>query len=559
MLRIQHVRIFTVILTALVWCHGCAQESSEDENRYANERPQADLEAELFAQAFDEANAKREASAELDDTDLTLELLNESLDEDAPQAPSGGDLGLGAPPLNDARATALGKAVPTGQSQMTDQEREEFARRVDALAAEVETTLAEVRTTQKALDQEIEAALSNMFSSDGLSAVADVNRSPECVALTSAIIGGKTYQDIYDYLLGRAALDLGWEQRNPLRDCAMKKDGLSILVLVLDRIENDWVYGTPSPEWVMDALLTAGEFGAKPAGFLADLWAVKFGEKQYFENGLYWRLTNSNRMKRLRPLMSSMEGWEQDFDRMLADNRELKQTLNDTQTTCWKAQGNHRELPETGRTDFVEIMNEVAPRQQEACALVGIDVLELGPLPQQKVQWAEGVEDLSFRAGNGLVTARDVARLFDNWRKARSKKNWNSEYASFVHFSDDSKTQYVAGYDPYPHRYGDTMHYGFRVLRVDFGVYREFLSAYWAPYSDRAYAREHPIEDAREDVKKILLAMEPGIHFLLGHYEEEGMWTWMTLEDALRHPTIYAQSKPFHEYEAMIADALIRR
>ena len=100
------------------------------------------------------------------------------------------------------------------------------------------------------------------------------------------------------------------------------------------------------------------------------------------------------------------------------------------------------------------------------------------------------------------------------------------------------------------------MHYGFRVLRVDFGVYREVLSTYWAPFSDPAYAREHPIEDAREDVKKILLAMEPGIHFLLGHYEEEGISTWMPLEDALRHPTIYAQSTPFHEYEAMIADAL---
>jgi hypothetical protein len=283
---------------------------------------------------------------------------------------------------------------------------------------------------------------------------------------------------------------------------------------------------------------------------------VNFGEKQYFENGLYWRLTNSDRMKRLRQLMSSIEGWEQNFDQMLADNRELKKTLNDTQTTCWRAQGNHRELPETGRADFVDIMNEVAPRQQEACALVGIEVLELGPLPQHDVQWAEGVEDLSFRSGEGLVTARDVARLFDNWRRARSEKNWNSEYASFVHFSDDSKTQYVAGYDPYPHRYGDTMHYGFRVLRLDFGVYREFLSAYWAPYSDRAYAQEHPIEDAREDVKKILLAVEPGIHFLLGHYEEEGMWTWMSLEEALRHPTVYAQSKPFHEYEAMVEDAL---
>ena len=28
------------------------------------------------------------------------------------------------------------------------------------------------------------------------------------------------------------------------------------------------------------------------------------------------------------------------------------------------------------------------------------------------------------------------------------------------------------------------------------------------------------------------------------------------LEEALRHPTVYAHSKPFHEYEAMIADAL---
>jgi hypothetical protein len=558
MLTIHHFPIFTTILIALVWCNACARQGGEEETRYSNETREADLdlEAELFAQAFDEAKAKRDASAEPNDIDLTLELFNESVDEDAPQAPSGGDLGLGAPPLSDTSATAVGKAAPTGQSQMTDQEREEFARRVDALAAEVENTLAEVRTTQKALDREMEDAISNMFSSDGLSAAADVNRIPECVALTNAIIGGKTYQDIYDYLLGRAKLDLGLERRNPLRDCAMKKDGLAILVLVLDRIENDWVYGTPSPEWVMDALLTSGEFGAKPAGFLADLWAVNFGEKQYFENGLYWRLTNSDRMKRLRSLMSSTEGWGQDFDQMLADIGELKKTLNDTQTTCWRAQGNHRELPETGRADFVNIMNEVAPRQQEACALVGIDVLELGPLPQHKVQWAEGVEDLSFRSSDVLVSARDVARLFDNWRRARSKNNWNSEYASFVHFSDYSKTQYVAGYDPYPHRYGDTMHYGFRVLRVDFGVYREFLSAYWAPFSDPAYAREHPIEDAREDVKKILLAIEPGIHFLLGHYQEEGMWTWMTLEDALRHPKIYAQSKPFHEYEAMITDAL---
>ncbi len=558
MLRMQPTRIVIVILIALVWCNGCARESREEESRYSSETRQADhdLEAELFAQAFDEAKAKRETSAEPDDIDLTLELLNESVDEDAPLAPSVGDLGLGAPALNKERAIAPGEPAPSGQSQMTEAEKEEFIRRLDALAAKASVSLAEIDATQKALDRETEEALNRFISESRLGDVDDANRSTECVALTNAIIGGKTYQEIYWHLLGRAELDLGWEQRNPLRDCAMKKDGLSILVLILDRIENDWVYGTPSPEWVMDALLTSGEFGAKPAGFLADLWAVNFGEKQYFENGLYWRLTNSDRMKRLRQLMSSIEGWEQNFDQMLADNRELKKTLNDTQTTCWRAQGNHRELPETGRADFVDIMNEVAPRQQEACALVGIEVKELGPLPQHDVQWAEGVEDLRFRSGDGLVTARDVARLFDNWRKARSKKNWNSEYASFVHFSDDSKTQYVAGYDPYPHRYGDTMHYSFRVLRVDFGIYREFLSAYWAPFSDPAYARERPIEDAREDVKKILLAMEPGIHFLLGHYEEEGMWTWMTLEDALRHPTIYTNSKPFHEYEAMIADAL---
>lgn len=42
----------------------------------------------------------------------------------------------------------------------------------------------------------------------------------------------------------------------------------------------------------------------------------------------------------------------------------------------------------------------------------------------------------------------------------------------------------------------------------------------------------------------------------MGHYEEEGMWTWLTLESALQNPTIYAQSTPFHEYEAMLADAL---
>ncbi|MHA7856659.1 MAG: hypothetical protein ACX94D_01135 [Henriciella sp.] len=530
----RRIRIVIVILTALAWCNGCARESGKAESRNSNETRQAalDLEAELFAQAFDEAKAKREASAEPDDTNLTLELLNESLDEDAPQAPSGGDLGLGAPPLNDARVTAPGKVVPTGQSQMTVQERED--------------------------------AISNAFSGDGLRALADVNRSPECVALTNAIIGGKTDQEIYDYLLGRAELDLGWEQQNPLRDCAMKKDGLSILVLVLDRIENDWVYGPPSPEWLLDALLIAGEYGAVLAGPLADEWIrdlrvdwiSDLSEERYIDNELFFRLTNSERISRLKRLVSFSDERQAGIDDIVVERGDIRTLIKDQQNECWQTQQTYRSYSESEREKYENVLQEAAPQQEATCSDVGIEILFEGPLPHHEVHWAEGVEGLSFRSGNGLVVARDVARLFDNWQKARSKNNWNSEYASFVHFSDDSKTQYIAGYDPYPHRYGDTMHYSFRVLRIDFGVYREFLSAYWAPYSDLAYAREHPIEDAREDVKKILLAIEPGIHFLLGHYEEEGMWTWTTLEDALRHPTIYAQSKPFHEYEAMIADAL---
>lgn len=495
------------------------------------------------------ANDAHEASAEPDDIDLTLELLNQGLDsaEEGPQALPVETLGLDAPPLSSAA---------TGQSQMTDEEKEEFQRELDALAAEVETTLADVRATQKALDREMEDAVRSMFSNGGLSAVADANRSPECVALTNEIIGGKPFQEIYEYLMGRAELGLDWEQRNPLRDCAMKKDGLSILALILDRIENDWIYGTPSPEWVMDALLTAGEFGAGPAGILADLWTINFADKQYMDNGLYWRLNNSSRMSRLRLLAPSIDGWEEDFDQAQADNRELRKMLNDTQNMCWRAQETYRSLPESARADYVKVLRGAAPQQEEACAIVGIEMLDLGPLPKYEVRWAEGLEDLSFRSGDDLVKARDVARLFNNWRKARAKNNWNTKYSSFVHFSSHWKKQYVAGYDPYPHRYGDTMHYGFRVLQVDFGVYRELMSAYWAPYSDPAYARENSIEDAREDLKKIILALEPGIHFLMGHYEEEGMWTWLTLESALQNPTIYAQSTPFHEYEAMLADAL---
>ena len=565
MLRSHHVPIFTTILIALVWCNGCAQESSEDENRYANERPQADLEAELFAQASDEANAKkREASAEPDDIDLTLELLNESLDEDAPQAPSGDDLGLGAPPLNKERAIARRDAAPSGQSQMSEAEKEQFIRRLDALAAEASVSLAEIDATQKALDREMEEALNRFISDSRLGDVDDANHSAECVALTNAIIGGKTYQEIYWHLLGRAELDLGWEQRHRLRDCAMKGDGWSLLALILDRIERSSLNGTPSPEWLLDALLTAGEYGAVPAGPLAhdwirdlrDDWISDLAEERYIENELFFRLTNSERMSRLKRLVSFSEEREAGIDDIASDRGDIRTLIKDQQNECWQTQQTYRSLPESERERYEETLQETSPEQEATCSDFGIEILYEGPLPHHKVQWAEGVEDLSFRSGDGLVMARDVARLFDNWRKARNKNNWSSEYASFVHFSDDSKTQYVAGYDPYPHRYGDTMHYGFRVLLVDFGVYRELLSAYWAPFSDPAYARENSIEDRREDVKKILLALEPGIHFLMGHYEEEGMWTWTTLEDALRHPTIYAQSKPFHEYEAMISDAL---
>lgn len=295
------------------------------------------------------ANDAHEASAEPDDIDLTLELLNQGLDsaEEGPQALPVETLGLDAPPLSSAA---------TGQSQMTDEEKEEFQRELDALAAEVETTLADVRATQKALDREMEDAVRSMFSNGGLSAVADANRSPECVALTNEIIGGKPFQEIYEYLMGRAELGLDWEQRNPLRDCAMKKDGLSILALILDRIENDWIYGTPSPEWVMDALLTAGEFGAGPAGILADLWTINFADKQYMDNGLYWRLNNSSRMSRLRLLAPSIDGWEEDFDQAQADNRELRKMLNDTQNMCWRAQETYRSLPESARADYVKVL-----------------------------------------------------------------------------------------------------------------------------------------------------------------------------------------------------------
>ena len=43
---------------------------------------------------------------------------------------------------------------------------------------------------------------------------------------------------------------------------------------------------------------------------------------------------------------------------------------------------------------------------------------------------------------------------------------------------------------------------------------------------------------------------------MMGHYEEEGIWDWSTLESDLMHPTAYAESMPFHEYEAMLSEAL---
>lgn len=536
---------FPALLSAVFILVACAGERDADQEAAR----QAELERELIVEAAKAAKEKAKADAESDDVDLTLELLNQGLDgaEEEPQALPVETLGLDAPPLSSA---------PTGQSQMTDAEKEEFARRLDKLTAEVDATLADIRATQKELDREMEEAVNKLISVSGLSAAAASDRSPECIALTNAIIGGKTYQEIYGHLMGRAELGLSWEQRKPLRDCVMKKDGDSLLVLIIDRVENDWVYGAPSPEWVMDALLTAGEFGARPAGPLADLWTTNFGDKQYIDNGLYWRLTNSSRMSRLRPLVSFIDGWEADLDQLLADNSEFKKMLNDTQNTCWGAQGIYRELPEDERVDYIKIMQEAAPHQQEACSSVGIEIVELDSLPHHKVQWADGVEDLSFRSGDDVVQASDVARLFDDWGKANPEGRWGYSWTHFLHFEDHGKNTYLIGYDPSIHRNGDTMHYVFRVFRVDFDYYRQAMQDYWAPFSDQAYAQAHSIEDAREELSKIILAMEPAAHFLLGHYQREN-WTWRAVEnDLLRDDVLWGRSKPFHEIKADIDNHL---
>ena len=62
--------------------YGCAQEGDEKEVQEAIDAQQAerDLDANLIAQAYEDAKAEKETSAEPDDIDLTLELLRTPLD-----------------------------------------------------------------------------------------------------------------------------------------------------------------------------------------------------------------------------------------------------------------------------------------------------------------------------------------------------------------------------------------------------------------------------------------------------------------------------------------------
>lgn len=526
------MRLFAIILIFSAIASGCSQEMNQDETPdivKTNEVSNA-AELEVMNEYLESMEAKNSTAYSLGEENKDIQSMAQntpSMDEDArDQVPE------------------LGNA-----------ESEELFARLDSLEAKVAASKAEAQAELDKLDRNFQARIESELAPNDWESPYWADRAPDCVAKTSAIFGNKNSRDLYPYLMGSIGLGLVREERIFLRDCAMKGDGLSLLTLVLDRVERSPFDGTPSPEWLLDALLTAGEYGAGSAGPLADDWIRNFAEEQYIENGLYLRLTNSERMSRLKPLVSYSEEREAGIDEMVANSSDIRTLIKDQQNKCWQAQQTYRSFPESGREKYEKILQEAAPKQEETCLLVGIEILYEGPLPHHSVEWAEGISKISFRAGDKLVQAKNVARLLDNWRKARTSNNWNSSYSNFVHFSDSSNNQYLAGYDPYSHRYGDTQMHTFRILRLDFGEIRETLNSYWQPDSDISHAEFGSIDEAREHAKKIMLALEPGLHFMMGHYEEEGLWDWSTLESDLMHPTAYAESIPFREYEVMLSEA----
>lgn len=225
------MRLFAIILIFSAIASGCSQEVNQDETPdivKTNEASNA-AELEVMNEYLESMEAKNSTAYSLGEENKDIQSMTQntpSMDEDVrDQVPE------------------LGNA-----------ESEELFARLDSLEAKVAASKAEAQAELDKLDRNFQARIESELAPNDWESPYWADRAPDCVAKTSAIIGNKNSRDLYPYLMGSIGLGLVREERVFLRDCAMKGDGLSLLTLVLDRVERSPFDGTPSPEWLLDAL-----------------------------------------------------------------------------------------------------------------------------------------------------------------------------------------------------------------------------------------------------------------------------------------------------------------